>query len=294
MTRRLVGAAIALLACLACLRSGPTTDSRPTAAGIDHVALRASDPPQTADFYARLFGPDAKSPPRAIVANPGSVPSPHYWVKAGAGYFAISQASAENGPPAIDHTCLVFRDADADAMARLLAGLDRRFEKPSMYSIATDFWSVDPGGNLLQLDANPEGYWDRLDELGSARPATELPSTRGEAVFRTLRIARVELPATDRAASFDYYERLLGREAGSAPDAPLRVGPSQLVLVPPARGETIVVAVAEASPEAILARLRENGFEGARSAADPSAIELRDPDGTRLRIVSTSAARPLP
>lgn len=283
--------AFALLSMLACRHPEPAAAARPTAAGIDHLAIRASDPQRTADFYARLFGPEAKSPPRAIVANPGSVASRHYWVKAGEGYFAISQASAENGPPAFDHTCVVFGDTDAEGMAALLAGLNRKFENPSMYSIATDFWAADPGGNLLQLDANPQGYWDRLDQLGNARPATELPAIRGEALFRTVRIARVELPAPDLPASLDYYGRLLGADANGSPDGAFRVGPSRLALVPPAQGEAFVVEVADVGPEEILRRLRESGVGGAAITAAGDAVELRDPDGVRLRIASASGSQ---
>src|SRR5690554_3772680 len=95
--------------------------------GVEHIAVRAMDSLKSARFYARLFGPDVKMPPSPIIANPGSMASTHYWVKAGESYIAVSSASTTNGPPGMDHVALAFGGIDADSMAEKLESLGRRF-----------------------------------------------------------------------------------------------------------------------------------------------------------------------
>jgi hypothetical protein len=62
-------------------------------AGVDHLAIRVTDMQRSGEFYARLFGPEVKKSPKAIVANPGSAPSPHYGVRLGESYLALALAS---------------------------------------------------------------------------------------------------------------------------------------------------------------------------------------------------------
>jgi catechol 2,3-dioxygenase-like lactoylglutathione lyase family enzyme len=256
-------------------------------AGIDHLAIRVTDMQRSGAFYAKLFGPQVKKPPRAIVANPGSVPSPHYWVRLGESYLALSLASPENGPPAFDHPCITFAGIEADAMARRLAPLGRRFERPASYSIATDFWVVDPAGNLVQIDADPEGYWHRLDALAGAVPAEEIDALHAPPAFRTLRIDRIALRASDLEASADYYRKLLGSEARTSARERFRLGASSLILGPATSEEFFVIAVADFERAEVARTLREMGVDGVVERIDEDVVELRDPDGLKLQIGGT-------
>ena len=258
----------------------------PRVAGVDHLAIRVSDMQRSAEFYAKLFGPEVKKPPRDIVANPGSVPSPHYWVRLGEGYLALSLASPENGPPAFDHPCITFAGIDSDSMARKLSRLNRRFERPATYEISTDFWAGDPAGNLIQIDANPEGYWRRLDALGGAVPAEEIGAIREEPVFRTLRIDQLALRAIDLEASSDYYRRLLGSEAARDSGSDFRLGASTLTLEPASAEEFFVLAIADFDRSRVAQTLRELGIDGVVERPEANTVELRDPDGLKLQIGS--------
>jgi hypothetical protein len=245
---------------------------------------------RSGEFYAKLFGPEVKKPPRAIVANPGSVPSPHYWVRLGESYLALSLASPENGPPAFDHACITFAGIDSEAMAHKLSTLNRRFERPATYSISTDFWAVDPAGNLIQIDANPEGYWHRLDALAGAVPADEIEATRGESVFRTIRIEGLALRAIDFEASADYYRRMLGPEAARRSGVEFGLGASSLMLEPAGSEEYFVLSVADFDRSAVARKLRALGIEGVVERVDEDAVELRDPDGLKLEIRAGSSS----
>ncbi len=227
-----------------------------------------------------------KKPPRAIVANPGSVPSPHYWVRLGEGYLALSLASPENGPPAFDHPCITFAGIDSDTMARKLSSLNRRFERPATYEISTDFWAGDPAGNLIQIDANPEGYWHRLDALGGAVPAEEIGVIREEPVFRTLRIDQLALRAIDLEASADYYRRMLGSEATCDSGSDFRLGASTLTLESASAEEFFVLAIADFDRSQVAQTLRALGVGGVVEHPEEDVVELRDPDGLKLQIGS--------
>jgi len=253
-------------------------------AGIDHLAIRVTDMQRSGEFYSKLFGPAVKKPPGAIVANPGSVPSPHYWARLGESYLAISLASPENGPPGFDHPCLVFGGIDAEAMALKLSSLNRRYERPATYSIATDFWVEDPAGHLIQIDANPEGYWDRLDALAGAVPAEELATIRQAPVFRTIRIGRVALSAADLEASADYYRRLLGGEAETPLGHAFRVGPSWLTLEPGGSESFFAIEISDFDRAEVAGRLRALGVEDVMERPDEDIVALRDPDGLLLWI----------
>lgn len=261
----------------------------PRVAGVDHLAIRVTDMQRSAEFYSKLFGPEVKKPPRAIVANPGSVPSPHYWVRLGESYLALSLASPANGPPAFDHPCIIFAGIEPEAMARKLSRLNRRFERPATYSIATDFWVEDPAGNLIQIDANPEGYWYRLDALAGAVPADEISAIREEPLFRTLRVDRLALRATDLEASADYYRRLLGSEAEWSSSSEFRLGASRLTLEPAASEEYFVLAIADFDRSEVARRLRELGVDGVIERPEENVVELRDPDGLKLQISEGAA-----
>jgi catechol 2,3-dioxygenase-like lactoylglutathione lyase family enzyme len=256
----------------------------PFVVGVDHLAIRVSDMQRSGEFYAKLFGPAAKKPPQPIIAHPTSVPSPHYWVRMGASYLAISLASPENGPPGFDHRCFNFGGITAEEMARKLATLNRAYARPASYDIATDFWARDPAGNLLQIDADPEGYWDRLDALARAVPAEELAAIRGDAVFETIRIAHVALESKDVEASADYYRSLLGDPGADGRTRAFRAGPARVTLEAGSGEPYFGIEVAGFDRKSVAQTLRELGIEGVIEHREEDVVELRDPDGIKLQI----------
>ena len=104
---------------------------------------------------------------------------------------------------------------------------------------------VGADGRLIQIDANPEGYWHRLDALAHAVPAKEIAAIRTEPAFRTLRIDRLALRAIDLEASTDYYRRLLGSEGIRDSGSNFTLGMSTLRLKPSSAEAYFVLAIAD-------------------------------------------------
>ena len=138
------------------------------------------------------------------------------------------------------------------------------------------------------IDANPEGYWHRLDALAGAVPAEELETIGQEPVFRTIRIGRVALSAADLEAAADYYRRLLGSETEESSGRAFRVGPSRLTLEPADSQSFFVLEIADFDRAEVAGRLRALGVDDVVERPKEDAVALRDPDGLPLWIRGAS------
>ena len=111
---------------------------------LDHVNIRASNSVRSAQFYFDLFDtPVLRNP--AMRVRPAAQPGEAFFLKFGAGYLAISQASPGDTLD-MDHYSV---GSDEYVQAKLMT--DLRDTGMSGEVQSRDVWVPDPDGNYLQL-----------------------------------------------------------------------------------------------------------------------------------------------
>jgi catechol 2,3-dioxygenase-like lactoylglutathione lyase family enzyme len=106
--------------------------------GLDHLLLRASAPFKTAEFYRKLFGPEAER----------SEEPPRIWFQLGRSRLGLAPLGGQ--PPGVDHFCVLAESFDS---AAILKRLEERGAVLDSGGTAASPQFRDPDGILVQVMA---------------------------------------------------------------------------------------------------------------------------------------------
>lgn len=254
--------------------------ARPSSAALpfielDHVSIRVSNVRRAADFYMRLFGPDAGRDP-SRPANPSSKPGELWFIRLGDSHLALAPSSPSE-LPGLDHYCLSVSGFDKKAAATRLSRFNQVFaDWPS-----NNVWLTDPGGHFIQIA--PSANAPRLPAIVRGAVVVERdPNLPASPQFRAARISRLTLVAADTSVSANYYRDLLGPSPSAHESNAFVVGPSRLVLTP-AGEPSFRVAVAAFDEPQVRRTLLSAGI-ASQTTTDGAAVVFRDVDGVRVEV----------
>lgn len=252
--------------------------------GLDHIALRVREPSRSARFYATLLNAEFKQSETALIANPGSIPTEHYWVGSSSGYIAFS-GTRFNGAAGLDHYCLrgYF---DPTTITRQFVRAYGNFRAPEGdWNVWADpiwaLWARDCSGNIFHLCGEPGGFWPLLDRLAVQSDNIPPNIAGGEIeipfVFRHLFLHSLEM--TDDTA---YYERMLGPPRRDDKATIFQAGQCQLVLHLESPKEIIHLSVLHRDLTEVSVTAHKLGARATR--VEGEQLRIIDPDGLALII----------
>jgi len=257
------------------LRSFAAQADEPQFAGLDRIEFYVSNVEKSRDFYVRVFGNTLKKR------------NEKRYIKLGLSYMAFEPPRGNSGQIRVDHFSVSIKDLE---MPKLHVFLDQRGVAYQDYPSGRDTGVTDPEGIRTQL--SPENGWRFIN---TPNFPDEPVAIQGEPIFRPLRLDTVLVNVSDPEKSLVFYQRFFGQPVDHQKNRIwFQVGNARAGLQHTPQGERsganfFSVAAEQFEPGTAIQKLREAGAIGV-SASDevPGAVDFRDPDGFRIRVVRIS------
>ena len=235
-----------------------------TTTGLEHLSLTCPNPPETAEFWGRIFNPqlfrERDDPNR-------------FYCTLGTAYMAFGMNTER--PAYIDHFCALIPDYNPQATRQALEAADV---------------AMTPGGFGMVLD--PDQIRFQMLRVPGGLAGTIVPGGRislDPPIIHAVNIDHITLHVTDIEASTQHYRKLFGQEVESgASQVAFQLADTRLVLEPVQDGEEpgahhFCLNVAGFDRIGATAQLRELGAT-IPPPNDEGLLRFQDPHGTLIEL----------